>query len=269
VDARVLLAERGPLATRVLTGSVLIVIAVAAVWTGGMAFTALVAVAALLMFAEWSIMHEIVRGFRIAAMAMIGASIGVAAYGDAGQALLLALGGALLLGLFARKFDRRMATWVMGGVLYCGLPAIALIVLRRFPQGFEITVWTLAIVWATDICAYFAGRAIGGPKLAPAISPNKTWAGLAGGVVGAAATAMILAQQFGASTPVYRYALLAGACLAVVAQAGDLYESWMKRQTGFKDSGRLLPGHGGFLDRLDGLVPVAVLSAIGFVAVLG
>ena len=270
MDARVLLANRGPLATRVVTGTVLITVAVAAVWQGGTAFTALVALATLLMFAEWAVMHDLTRGFRLAGMVVLAGVIALAAYGPVSQALLALIGAAVLLGVFARNFDRQRVGWIIAGLLYCGLPAIALLMLRGHPAplGVALTVWTLGIVWATDIFAYFAGRAIGGPKLAPAISPNKTWAGLAGGVAGAAVTSMLLAQAFGGSIAVYRYALIAGAVLAVFAQGGDLFESWMKRHTGLKDSGRLLPGHGGVLDRLDGLVPVAVISAIGFAAVL-
>ncbi|WP_235889164.1 phosphatidate cytidylyltransferase [Glacieibacterium frigidum] len=267
MDVKTLLAARGPLTTRILTGLVLITLAVAAVYFGGTAFTALVALAVLLMFAEWSVMHGLPRFIRLAGLAALAATIFLASYGPASQALLTLGGAALALGLFARNFGGRFA-WVVGGVLYCGLPAIALIVLRAQPSGIMLTVWTLSIVWATDIFAYFAGRAIGGPKLAPAISPNKTWAGLGGGVVGAALTAYGVAAYFQMSGPVKDYALIAGGVLAVVAQGGDLFESWMKRNTGVKDSGRLLPGHGGVLDRLDGLVPVAVLSALGFVAVL-
>ena len=157
--------------------------------------------------------------------------------------------------------------WITGGILYCALPGIALVTLRNLPGGLELTLWTLAIVWATDILAYFAGRAIGGPKLAPTISPNKTWAGLAGGMIGAAVTSYVVARLAGISLALFDYALIAGLVLAVVAQAGDLFESWMKRVAGVKDSGNLLPGHGGVLDRLDGLVPVAVIVALGAVAI--
>ena len=257
-------APGGALATRVLTGAVLIAVALAAVWAGGLAFTALVAVAALLMFAEWCVMHGIARGFRQVGLAILAVTVALANYGSAVQAGVCALAGGVLLGLFARGYDRRRAVWLGAGVVYCGLPVVALIALRGLPQGFALTVWTLAIVWATDIFAYFAGRTIGGAKLAPAISPNKTWSGLVGGMAGAALTAWLLARGFGGSIAVQRYALFAGPLLAVAAQGGDLFESGMKRRAGIKDSGTLLPGHGGVLDRLDGLVPVAVLSAAGF-----
>ena len=262
-DAKALPVGGSRMAARVVTGVVLIAAALAAVWAGGLVFSALVAIAVLLMFAEWSVMHDISRRFRLAGLAIVGASIFFAVYGGVDRALILAVGGAVLLGIFARSFDRQRVGWIAGGILYCALPGIALIVLRRMPGGLELTAWTLAIVWATDIFAFFAGRAIGGPKLAPSLSPNKTWAGLAGGAIGAALTSYIVARIAGISLALFDYALIAGLVLAVVAQGGDLFESWMKRLTGLKDSGRLLPGHGGILDRLDGLVPVAIVVAVG------
>ncbi len=149
-----------------------------------------------------------------------------------------------------------------GGLLYAGLPAIALIWLRDQPQGLGLVVWVLTIVWATDIFAYFAGRAIGGPKIAPKISPKKTWAGLVGGVIGAMVVGWYVARW--AHFPATLFASLSGG-LAVLSQAGDFFESWLKRRVGVKDSGTLLPGHGGIMDRVDGLVPVAVLVAAALI----
>ncbi len=154
------------------------------------------------------------------------------------------------------------------GVLYCGLPAIALLWLRALPLGIALTLWTLAIVWTADIAAYFAGRAIGGAKFAPAISPNKTWAGVGGAVLAAAIVAPLLAGALTSTTAIAAIRLLLviiGAALAVLAVLGDLFESWLKRRAGVKNSGTLLPGHGGVLDRLDGLVPVSIAAAL-FVA---
>ncbi len=265
--ARVAVTGSG-LATRALTGAVLIVVALAAVRFGGLAFDALIALAVLLMFAEWAMMHEISRRFRLGGLAIVGGAVLFASFGLPDRAVLLAAGGAVLLGIFARSYDRQRAGWITGGIVYCALPGIALILLRGLPGGLELTAWTLAIVWATDIFAYFAGRAIGGPKLAPAISPNKTWAGLAGGMVGAALTSYIVARIAGISLALFDWTLIAGAVLALTAQGGDLFESWMKRLAGVKDSGNLLPGHGGVLDRLDGLVPVAVIVAVGAKALI-
>ena len=150
------------------------------------------------------------------------------------------------------------AAWYISGFIYALMPALALLWIReRDEHGLYLLVWTFIVTWSTDIGAYFAGRSFGKRKLAPTISPNKTVEGLFGGI--AAATllggAWTLAMGLGP-------ALLALApVLAIAAQAGDLFESGMKRRAGIKDSGAWLPGHGGALDRLDGLVPVAVLTA--------
>jgi phosphatidate cytidylyltransferase len=157
---------------------------------------------------------------------------------------------ALLAGLVARRLAGA------GGFLYIALPALALILLEW--AWYPLVLWALVVTWATDIFAYFAGRSIGGPKLAPRISPNKTWAGLAGGTLGAAIAGGFVAYLFDLGSPF----LYLGALMAVLAQAGDLYESWVKRRAGVKDSGTILPGHGGVLDRLDGLLPVAVATLL-------
>ena len=135
---------------------------------------------------------------------------------------------------------------------------MALVILRRQDDGLLLAVWAMALIWACDIGAYFAGRSIGGPKLAPAVSPNKTWAGLAGGVIAAGIFGWLLSAHVGLD---WRLAA-ASPLLAVLAQLGDLFESAMKRRAGVKDSGNILPGHGGVLDRLDGLVPVAPVAAL-------
>ena len=154
----------------------------------------------------------------------------------------------------AAALSRRVA---MGwGVLYIGIPSMALLSLSWVWE--TLVLWLFFITWATDIFAYFAGRAIGGPKLAPRISPNKTWAGLAGGVAGAAALGWATATWF----EMEPFFLWMGGPLGLVAQAGDLYESWEKRRAGVKDSGALLPGHGGVLDRLDGLLAAAAAAVL-------
>ena len=249
----------GGLATRVVTGLALAVVALGAVWLGGLAFTALAALGGLLMFAEWSAMHGVGRRMRLVGLMLIAATCALTSIGQATYAWVVCLAGAGMLWLAAKSYDWRAAFWSATGVLYCALPAAALILLRSDPKGLKLTIWTLLIVWATDIFAYFAGRAIGGPKLMPLVSPKKTWAGLGGGVLGAAATSYAMARFLELSNPVVMYATIAATGLAVVAQAGDLFESWLKRRAGVKDSGGLLPGHGGVLDRLDGLVPVAII----------
>ena len=158
--------------------------------------------------------------------------------------------------------------WRFYGFVYCLLPAISLLWIRERAEfegigsGFDLLIWVFLVVWSTDIGAYFAGRAIGGPKLAPSISPNKTIAGLIGGVI----SATILAGAWVYTVQLPALLLSLAAPLAVAAQLGDLFESGLKRRAGVKDSGTWLPGHGGLLDRLDGLVPVAVLTAALMVA---
>lgn len=150
------------------------------------------------------------------------------------------------------------APWYALGFVYAVLPAISLLWIReRDAHGLELLLWALLVTWSTDIGAYFAGRRFGRRKLAPAISPGKTVEGLYGGIAAATLVggAWVLANGLGLPL------LLLAPILAIAAQAGDLFESSMKRRAGVKDSGAWLPGHGGVLDRLDGLVPVAVLTA--------
>lgn len=149
--------------------------------------------------------------------------------------------------------------WYVGGFLYALAGALSLLWVRdRSEDGVALVLWVFAIVWTTDIAAYFSGKAFGGAKLAPSISPNKTWAGFHGGIAGATlvAGAWALFMDLGFN------ALLLAPVFSVAAQLGDLFESWMKRKAGVKDSGALLPGHGGIFDRLDGLLPVAILTAL-------
>lgn len=150
---------------------------------------------------------------------------------------------------------RRGVIWIPAGLLYIGAAAIALAWLRSLDNG-AIVLWVFIVTWSTDILAYFTGRSLGGPKLAPSISPGKTWSGLIGGVIGAALGGALIVHFCGLAHGL----ILLAPLLAVAAQCGDLFESALKRRAGVKDSGRLLPGHGGVLDRLDGLLPVALLT---------
>jgi phosphatidate cytidylyltransferase len=155
------------------------------------------------------------------------------------------------------------AAWYLGGFAYALLAALSLLWVRdRAEDGLSLLLWIFIIVWATDIGAYIAGRSIGGPKLAPAISPGKTWAGFYGGV----AAASLFGGAWVLTTGLHWLVLLLAPLFSVASQGGDLFESWMKRRAGVKDSGRLLPGHGGVFDRLDGLLPVAILTALAVVA---
>ena len=153
--------------------------------------------------------------------------------------------------------------WYLGGAVYALVAALSLLLVReRAGQGLDLLFWVFIVVWSTDIGAYVAGRAIGGPKLAPSISPGKTWAGFYGGV----AAATLLGGGWALFTDLSTVVLLLAPLFSVASQGGDLFESWMKRRAGVKDSGRWLPGHGGVFDRLDGLLPVAILTAVAVVA---
>jgi phosphatidate cytidylyltransferase len=147
------------------------------------------------------------------------------------------------------------------GVLYAGLPAISLIWLRSSPQwGFTAVLFVFLLVWATDTGAYAAGRLLGGPRLAPRWSPNKTWSGLVGGV--AAAMLVVAVLGYMAETGTIGRMVIGAGVLAIVAQAGDITESVLKRQHGVKDASTLIPGHGGFMDRVDGLIFSATFAAV-------
>lgn len=170
---------------------------------------------------------------------------------------------ALVVLALAWSSGRERAVWLGFGVVYVGLFCLAFQAIRLF--GWEPMVWLFFVVWATDTGAYFAGRAIGGPKLAPRISPNKTWAGLIGGMILAAAIAALLGLWFGPIGLSLQTILIAMG-LAVVAQMGDLLESFYKRRYDVKDSSSLIPGHGGILDRVDGLMAAAVVL-VGFMII--
>lgn len=243
------------LLVRAVAGLAMIAVALVALTIGGIVFWLLCAIAAVFMMAEWSDLHGVpLRDKRLGQYALFVPLALMSPWGAGPYFLALGLlvGAAFFLVIVTGR--RALAL----GALYVGLPVLALLLIREQPEGMIYTIWALALVWACDIGAYFAGRTIGGPKLAPVISPNKTWAGLIGGVV--------LASLLGVAMH-YQYALplrltLATPLLAALAQMGDLYESWLKRRAGVKDSGTILPGHGGVLDRLDGIVPVAPVAAL-------
>jgi phosphatidate cytidylyltransferase len=256
-------APGSDLTTRFAMGVAMIAVASLVTWFGGWPFRALALVAAAIMLVEWADMHKVPRlwawiGGLLAAAILLGA----AEYyypnaADEGEyswiSFAPALGAAVLLGLASRSI-------AMGwGFAYIVIPSFALVVISwvSVPEAASgLVFWVLIVTWSTDIFAYFAGRAVGGPKLAPRISPNKTWAGLIGGMAGAALFGWLTARFFALDTPFP----WAGAAMGLIAQLGDLYESWEKRRAGVKDSGTLLPSHGGVLDRLDGLLAVSLAT---------
>ena len=245
---------------RTLVGVALIAAAAIALILGGIVFWLLAVVVALLMMAEWSDLFAAPPQMKRLAQFSLSVPLAIMCPLVAGPGFL-ALGLLVGAAFFIVIVSQRPPLAI--GTLYAGLPALSLVLIRHQHEGILYAFWAMALVWVTDIGAYFAGRAIGGPKLAPAISPNKTWAGLIGGVVLAALFGVAMHYAYGLAVRL----TLASPLLAVLAQGGDLYESWLKRRAGVKDSGNLLPGHGGVLDRLDGLVPVAPVAAVLVVVV--
>jgi phosphatidate cytidylyltransferase len=243
---------------RILSALVLAPPALLCAWAGGYAFGALVALAAGLMAWEWHRMAVAGYGVSGQLASAAGFFAAVLAVEHPQIALLVVAVCAILSSRLAPIGHRHWAGW---GGLYAGAPAVALVWLRQDPNlGGTVVLWLFLVVWATDIGAYAAGRMIGGPLLLPAVSPKKTWAGLVGGMVSAAAVGVLVCQS--GNLPGDTQVAIVSAVAAVVAQAGDLFESWVKRRWGFKDSSNIIPGHGGVLDRVDGLLSAAALVAI-------
>lgn len=190
------------------------------------------------------------------------AAFGVVAAGAAWLAGQPALGLGVGIAALAAGFAHRPTLlWNVSGVIYAAALAAGVLVIRlSADDGLLAFLWLFAVVWPTDVGAYFAGRALGGPKLWPAISPRKTWSGLIGGVL-AAAAASLLVLTLG-NVAVRPQHLLLAVALALASQAGDFLESWVKRCFGAKDTGGLIPGHGGVMDRLDGFIAAVVLAAL-------
>ncbi|WP_448664533.1 phosphatidate cytidylyltransferase [Sphingomonas sp. CJ20] len=244
------------LAPRVAVAIVLIVVAFAALWFGGVVFWLVLVLMGLLMLSEWAELRGASERDKRLAQYALSVPLAIMAPTIAAGPGFLALGFVVGAFFFVAAVTRNAK--LAAGIFYVGVPVLSLMLLRAQPQGMLLTLWAMALVWASDTGAYFAGRAIGGPKLAPAISPNKTWAGLIGGLLASALFAAALVSLF--DLPVAL--ALTTPLLAVLSQVGDLYESHLKRLAGVKDSGKLLPGHGGLMDRLDGLVAVAPVAAL-------
>ncbi len=253
------------LGARVLSGLALGAIALGLLYAGVVPFAALIFVVTLLMCWEWG---HVVRQSDVfdAVLIVHGISVGaatiLATMGLAALALIALIAGTLVVG--ALRFGERARLSALG-VLYVGLPAVALVWLRSgdtivTPYGLLAVLFVILSVISTDTLAYFTGRGVGGPKLWPSVSPNKTWSGLIGGVSGAAVVGAIFGMLMPGGHPVQL--AVTGLLLGLVAQGGDLAESALKRSFGVKDASGLIPGHGGFMDRMDGLVVAAVVAAI-------
>ncbi|WP_162912929.1 phosphatidate cytidylyltransferase [Rhodospirillaceae bacterium SYSU D60014] len=247
---------------RIISALVLVPLALALVVLGSPSWDVFVALFGAVMAWEWTRICNQGRlglaGFVIIAAVLTAIAAAAAALYQA--AFLILIAGGLFGTVVSRLGGETAANWQGLGAVYVGAPCISILWVRsELDGGLETLLWVLALVWATDTGAYIAGRRIGGVKLAPRISPNKTWAGLGGGIVAAALVGLAAALWLG--TPSIWLLLGVSAALAVVEQVGDLAESAFKRRFGVKDSSDIIPGHGGVLDRVDGLLAVIVAVA--------
>ena len=243
---------------RVWSALIILPVVLLALWAGGAVFSGFLALAGVIMSYEWVRLLASTQprkdGFLLSC-ALIGLLL-VAYLASPNDALRLLIVLMFILGGVFWFFRWRL-TPVVGGMVYLGWPLLAVAFFREGSSGGLVILYIFLTVWAVDIFAMFAGKLFGGPRMAPSISPNKTWAGLMGAVFGASLVAVIsyfAANVLVALTLTLPVILLLGGVLAVVSQMGDLFESALKRKYDLKDAGSILPGHGGVLDRVDGLI---------------
>ncbi|CAL77887.1 Phosphatidate cytidylyltransferase (CDP-diacylglycerol synthase) [Bradyrhizobium sp. ORS 278] len=257
-DAQPKKAAPSNLLLRIAAALVLVPLALGVAYAGGVFWTTLVTVVAVGLYLEWLMVVGEVRavGVSVAGAVAIALSGVCLAFGLVDFAVgVLGLGLALVTALAAGH-----RSWAASGFIYAAAAELASVIVRLdASQGWYALVLVFLVVWSSDIGGYVAGRGIGGPKLAPRISPNKTWAGAIGGFAASlvAAACWSLAGAGGVASMV-----ALAAVLSVVSQLGDLAESAVKRHFGVKDSSHIIPGHGGLLDRLDGYVAAIVFAAV-------
>jgi phosphatidate cytidylyltransferase len=249
----------GELALRIGSALLLIPLALATAYVGGWLFALFWGAAAIGVLWEWM---SLVAGSRRRPLLLTGAAalalplILVLLRLDLAAVIVLALGALAAMAVTAG----RRQLWAAAGIPYAGCLVLAPAVLRSDSRfGFLAIIFLFTIVWTTDIAAYFIGRAIGGPKLVPGVSPNKRWSGAVGGLLAAILAAIAFARI--TETQWFAMAMLA-VVLSVFAQVGDIFESFLKRRFGVKDSSRLIPGHGGLMDRLDGFIAASAVAAL-------
>lgn len=265
-DAPLVTPQRSELSLRVMSALVMVSVAIVTLWTGGWPFALLWTAVGVVAALEWL---KIVRPdetlpTRIAAVTGTAAA-GLAAFHRLEAAAILF--SAVTAAFVMAKAPAHVRLVAGAGVLYAAAIAIAPIIVRAEPSlGMALIAWCFAVVWSTDVAAYFTGRALGGPRLWPAVSPKKTWSGAIGGALAGIAAGLLVAwlsRRLGANWTLGLAATAGCALLASAAgQMGDLLESSLKRHFGVKDSGSIIPGHGGVLDRLDAFVVVVTLVAV-------
>lgn len=255
----------GDFGMRTASAVVLAPAAVLAIWAGGLWFLALILLACAVLAVEWAMMSAATAWRTMAGAVALGlvAAVVSAHAGQQSLALVMLVFGAVAAGLFARSRGQE-ALDAAYGVLYLGWPAVLLIWLRDVdtPSGLAWTVSAFVIAWASDIMAYLAGGLVGGPRLWPRFSPNKTWSGFIGGLVAGTGAGAALGAFLDMGLGPWWGAVL-GLAAALATMTGDLWESALKRRFGVKDAGKLIPGHGGLMDRVDGLMFAVVAVACG------
>jgi phosphatidate cytidylyltransferase len=255
-DSAAAVTRSGDLRKRVASSVVMAVLAIAAVVIGGWAFVLFWTAAALIIAWEWTAIVTEDAKLPLAA-AVVALLVAAAAVGSGRSVMAL---GALAVGAIAvAALAHERRAWSGAGVLYAGVLVLAPTLLRDGAHGAAAMFFLFAVVWVTDILGYFVGRAVGGPRLALRISPKKTWAGAAGGALGAVAAGVVFAALAG-------YSIVGSGAtafvLSLVSQGGDLIESGFKRRFGVKDASHVIPGHGGLMDRLDGFIAAAGVAVL-------
>jgi phosphatidate cytidylyltransferase len=234
-------------------------------WIGGIAFLLFWFAAGIAIAFEWiAVTRSEPRALLCAVAGAALAALFVGYHLNLGYPALIAIA---VVALLATAFiaDGAGRSWALAALPCAAVVAIVPVIIRDRPEfGAGVVLWMFAVVWATDVAAYFTGRYFGGPKLCPSISPKKTWSGFLGGLIAATLGGTLVAYLAPASGLPFGLAAvaLASALASVASQLGDLAESALKRRFGAKDSGRLIPGHGGVMDRLDGFAAVALLCGL-------
>lgn len=258
------------LAPRLASAAVMAPLGLLTIWAGGVIWQVVLTVLASVALFEWASLcgarpNSGLAWIAAASLPLAWASFLVLGMGPGGDLTSAGAAPFVTIAVVALAVST-LRRAVGSGVVYVGLGYAALLVLRPGPGGFGLILFIMLVVWANDIGAYLAGRLVGGPRMAPALSPGKTWAGAAGGLAFGVATGVCvaagLARWAGGPHPALGLAAGQAAFLAVVAQAGDLMESALKRRFGKKDSGSIIPGHGGLLDRVDGLLAASAAAVL-------
>lgn len=265
--ARSARSDWSDLGPRIISGFLLASGGVAAAWFGGPWLAGACGAAVVAMSYEWARMSEPEALMPAFVLAFIG-SIGAVMFASWGH-LFWGVGWMAACAAISalRRKSLTGAIETAGGALYVGLPCALFLWLRdRSPEGFETVIALFATIWSADIFAYFGGKVIGGPKIAEGLSPNKTWSGIVAGVMAGAVAGWACGAMFGADGGRLAVWFGVGALIAFTGLMGDLFESFLKRRFGVKDASKLIPGHGGVLDRIDGLMAATLLTGAALAA---